>query len=361
MKRILLKLILIISLFHITGCSLIPWYKKPKPDVIFEELWNSVNDNYYNLAASRVEWDKMYEIYMSLVTPETSDENLFSICCEMLQELEDDGIIFTDGDIRYCDQNQILRIEEEFTTVESLLDFWTLISATLKFYDFIELKSFMIEDQLIMKYYNSSLYGYLRIDDMNSFTYIELYEFIQDVLIDLKQRDALIIDLRFCSSSENNLARSLASFFTDKKITGCFSRSRIPGSKAYTKLETVYLESAEGLHYGGEIIVLTSDYTSGSAELFTLLMGELPHVSTVGETTEGIITDRVDIQLSNTWFLSLPNTQYFSTDMENFYGKGIRPDFFAVNNYSDIQDGIDPVIKIAIEILKGSNLEDEEL
>ena len=94
--------------------------------------------------------------------------------------------------------------------------------------------------------------------------------------------------------------------------------------------------------------MLTSDWSASAAEVFLLAMKELPYVKVVGNRTEGIFSDMFEFKLPNVWIVSLSNMQFFSTEMVNYEGKEIEPDFKILNYKKDKSDNL--LLK-AIELL----------
>ena len=68
------------------------------------------------------------------------------------------------------------------------------------------------------------------------------------------------------------------------------------------------------------IVILTSDYTASAAEVFLLLMKDLPYVTIVGDHSEGIFSDVYEFKLPNKWEIGLSHQQFFSMDSTNYEG-----------------------------------------
>ena len=82
---------------------------------------------------------------------------------------------------------------------------------------------------------------------------------------------------------------------------------------------------------------------------------DLPNVTIVGDTTEGIFSDMYEFKLKNGWEVSLSHQKFFARDMANYEGVGIEPAIKVLNTYSDAISGKDVVIDKAIEVLENSN------
>ena len=108
------------------------------------------------------------------------------------------------------------------------------------------------------------------------------------------------------------------------------------------------VKSRGKIQFTKPIVILTSDFTASAAEVFIMLMKELPNVTLIGDETEGIFSDMYEFKLPNKWKVTLSHQQYFSKDKENYEGKGISPNFKILNTKADIQNQVDPVIQKAI-------------
>jgi C-terminal processing protease CtpA/Prc len=90
-----------------------------------------------------------------------------------------------------------------------------------------------------------------------------------------------------------------------------------------------------------------------AAETFTqALMGRTPHVTMIGENTQGVFCDPLDRHLPNGWTFSLPNAVYRTTDGYAFDVEGIPPDMTArVFADDDVAARRDPAMALALRVL----------
>ena len=58
----------------------------------FEYLWKTFDMNYAIFDAKKVDWQAIYKVYRSQVTPETTDDELFNILSNMLGHLNDNHV-----------------------------------------------------------------------------------------------------------------------------------------------------------------------------------------------------------------------------------------------------------------------------
>jgi C-terminal processing protease CtpA/Prc len=99
-------------------------------------------------------------------------------------------------------------------------------------------------------------------------------------------------------------------------------------------------------------VLLTCDSVFSGGEVFALAVKQLPHVTIVGDHTNGIFSYQLEKKLPNGWRYSLSYQKYFSADMVCYEGKGVPVDIQLFNRKVDIKDGVDPLITRALKVLK---------
>jgi C-terminal processing protease CtpA/Prc len=101
------------------------------------------------------------------------------------------------------------------------------------------------------------------------------------------------------------------------------------------------------------VVLLTGPLTISAGETFTqALMGRMPHVTRIGENTQGVYSDVLLRALPNGWVFGLPNEIYRTPSGETFDGPGIPPDrMVPVFAATDIAEGRDPAMAAALEVL----------
>ena len=82
-----------------------------------------------------------------------------------------------------------------------------------------------------------------------------------------------------------------------------------------------------------------------------MVMTELPHVTIIGEPTNGIFSNMLEKKLPNGWKYTLSFQVYYAADKKCYEGKGIPVDIEALNKREDLEKGEDPLIMKSIEVL----------
>lgn len=200
--------------------------------------------------------------------------------------------------------------------------------------------------------------AYLQIKGMESYSEAEdderdlqiIDSTLAEALNDLQDSDGLILDIRQNTGGSDFISLAIAGHFTDTEYLGYKKQARLGNDR--TPITNVMITPRGNTPYLKPVILLTSNVTSSAAEVFTLAMKELPHVYSMGEATQGSLSDSLDKTLPNGTSFSLSNEIYLSAD-ENWYeGPGIPADIpFAAFPAQDRQALEDSMLEAAFELL----------
>ena len=110
--------------------------------------------------------------------------------------------------------------------------------------------------------------------------------------------------------------------------------------------------SRPGFH--GPVVLLTGLLTISAGETFTqALMGRTPHITRIGENTQGVFSDVLDRKLPNGWGFGLPNEVFRTQEGKTFDVDGIPPDVnVPIFADADVAAGTDPAMARALELLR---------
>ena len=118
-------------------------------------------------------------------------------------------------------------------------------------------------------------------------------------------------------------------------------------------MKTRHLEPGGDVRYKGYLMLLTHDASYSAADVFAMLMGDLPNVVSIGEHTNGVFSDMLVRKLPNGWKYTLSFQVYYAADKTCYEGKGIPVDIKLLNKRTDLEKGIDPLIIKSLEVLSG--------
>jgi len=348
--------IILISLGQ-SGVAISQIAKIDSPVKNFEKLWNTFDERYANFELKKVNWHELHKKYKPLINEETTNVELFEICCLMLQELSDGHVTiepnFKDDDIE-CGPPYSFNFDVTFDTVDEIGAFVSVMENEFLENGFSKPIKKTLSEDTNFQYRVSESLGYLRLDEMTEkITFGKFNRAVDESMKAFQNKKGLIVDLRFNGGGWDHNSYQLASrFIPDGKTIGHFKRTKIKGQERYSPMKYKKVESGGKTPFEGPFVILTSDYTASAAEVFIMLMKELSNVTIVGDNTEGIFSDMYEFKLPNKWKVSLSHQQFFSQEKVNFEGVGIPPDIRIKNSKSDIEQENDPVIQIAIDLLK---------
>jgi len=325
---------------------------KRDPERNFEALWKTFNKRYPFFKLRKVDWNKQYRNYRPKVTGKTSDDVLFNIVCRMLAPLNDGHIELKaklSGKKRYFNPEKKPRFWQEFTKPEIKKLFKTT-EKTLVRNGFGRPK----ENQAwILLYCRSRTIGYIRILELDGVKKPDLKAALDTIAADFDRLDGFIIDIRNCPGGEDSIAIAIINRFCDRKRIAFRRRTKTgPGERDYTRLKTWYLEPQGRTQFTRPIALLTCDSVFSGGEAFALAIRELPHVTIIGDHTNGIFSYQLEKELPNGWEYRLSYQTYFSADMVCYEGKGVPVDIKMLNRKADIERGVDPLITRALEVLR---------
>jgi len=296
---------------------------KDDPVYNFELLWSEFNQRYANFELKGVDWQEMYDKYRPQINENSTSDEVFDVCCEMLRELNDGHIKLsgkTNVKKRKCNPVKYkYHLFEEFGDLGNLM---ALVNKTLKKESFSTMRPKIGNGNL--RYATSNDYGYLFIGSFSGFTTRKVDRIMKKAMKQFEHKKGVIIDVRH------------------------LQKTRIKGTQNFTELESHFLNPLGEKQFTKPMIILTSNISASATEGFLLAMKELPYVTIVGDRSEGIFSDMRSLRFPNGWRVTLSHQQYFSVDMINYEGLGIEPDF-KILNYK--KDKFDNVMLKAIELL----------
>ena len=324
------------------------------PEKNFEELWQTFHNRYPFFKLRNVDWKKQYDTYRPKVTNQTSDDELFEIFCQMLDPLDDGHVSLTvkatgHQKKRYFSPEKKPRFWREFTK-EQIKELFKTTEKTLVANGFgppAETQAW------ILQYCRSQTFGYFRLLELEGVNKQKLTAALDTIARDFRDFDGFIIDIRDCPGGHDSTAITIINRFCDRKRVAFHRKTKTgPGEDDFTPLKTWHIEPQGDAQFTGPIVLLTCDSVFSGGEVFALAIRQLPHVTIIGDHTNGIFSYQLEKKLPNGWKLCLPDQVYFSADMVCYEGKGVPPDIRLLNKKSDIENGTDPLINRALRILR---------
>jgi len=321
----------------------------------FEFLWKTFHDRYPFFDLRRVDWKEQFEIYRAKVTNKTNDDELFEIFCEMLSPLNDghvELIAKTSG--KHFRPEKKPRFHQEFGKQE-IEQLFKTTGKTLADNGFELPKE---TEAWMLHYSRSSEFGYIRILELEGVKNKPLTGALDTIGHDFNELKGIIIDIRDNPGGDDSTAIAIINRFCDHKRVAFHRKTKVgPGKEDLTPLKTFYLEPQGDVQFTGPIALLTCDSVFSGGEVFALAIKQLPYVTVIGDRTNGIFSYQLEKKLPNGWSLCLSYQIYFSADMVCYEGKGVPVDIELRNSMVDIENGIDPLITTALQVLRSKDAE----
>lgn len=133
----------------------------------------------------------------------------------------------------------------------------------------------------------------------------------------------LVVDIRGNGGGYDGVALHFASYLTGQRHLA-FTKSARQG-EGFTPRQSIQLTPADTRTYQGNLFVLTSKLTASAAEIFVLALLQRPHLTLIGEPTQGILSDTLERHLPNGWLVTLSNEMYRAFDEQCYEDVGIPP------------------------------------
>ena len=208
----------------------------------------------------------------------------------------------------------------------------------------------------MLHYCRSRAFGYIRILELEGVKKGSLTAALDKISGDFNELDGVIIDIRNNPGGDDSTAITIINRFSDRKRVAFHRKTKIgPGEDDYTSVKTWHIEPQGDSQFTRPVVLLTCDAVFSGGEAFALAIKQLPHVTIIGDHTNGIFSYQLQKKLPNGWRYRLSYQKYLSADMVCYEGKGVPVDIKLLNRKTDIENGIDPLITRALNALKSKN------
>lgn len=306
-----------------------PDYASTDPQENFEYLWNECNEKYSYFDLKKIDWDSVKVAYESKISADMSNDSLFRVLGDMLNELKDGHV------------NLSSNFNVSFFPIQRLgqdnFD-WRIIQE-----NYLE-EDYYISGPFRHSFISDGKVGYLR---FSSFTGGVNSSNLDFALKRYKDTEGLVLDLRENGGGAVRDVFNLLSRFLEKETLTNYSRLKSgPGKNEFTTSEPVYVQPHDGTRYLKKVIVLI-DRGSYSASSFTSLATKaIPNMILMGDTTGGGLGLPNGGELPNGWNYRFSITQALTLDKDESYEDGVPPDIISLFDWSDLTK--DEVIENAL-------------
>lgn len=260
------------------------WDNNPRGN--FDALWTILDEHYCYFKEKNVDWDDVYCRYSARLDDNMTQQELFQVCAEMLEELRDGhtNLISSFNTSYYrkwwsdYPQNYDERLWQEYYFNFN--------------YRSINGISFGILPQNI---------GYV---NYPSFMYSIGEGNLDAILAHVITCNGLIIDVRNNGGGElTNVETLVRRFISQRTLAGYIIHKTGPGHNEFSKPYAFYYDPADNgrVTWRKGVVILTNRSTYSAANNFVSIMKYLPNVRVVGDTTGGGSGMPYSSELPNGW------------------------------------------------------------
>ena len=339
MKKLRHLLPLLLGICLNSSCAKVEEFDNT-PTGNFEALWNIIDENYcffdYKAGEYGLDWDDVYRQYKRRIDDNMSDEGLFEVLGDMLDELRDGHVnLYAAHDVaRYWDfhEGYAPNFSEEIQRHYLGTDY--KIASGLRYT--------ILPDNI----------GYIYVPSFSN----NIGEGnLDECLSALALCRGLIIDVRDNGGGNLSYAETLASRFTNKRVlTGYVCHKTGTGHNDFSTPVPVYLESSDRIRWQKSVCVLTNRSSYSATNDFVKIMRTLPLVTIIGDRTGGGSGLPFSSELPNGWSVRFSACPSFDVDMQHTEF-GIEPDVWVDMLDEDQSKELDTIIETARALLTNEN------
>lgn len=331
MKKIIYSLFVALTL-TVSACHNIEEYPQTRQGN-FEQLWALFNEHYCFFEEKGIDWNAVHDKYAPRVAQCKTEQQLFDVCSDMLEELHD-------GHVNLSAWFNTYYYRKWWTDYPQNYDARVVRENYLYFnYDQLGGVSFAILPDNI---------GYIRIPSFD----VGLGESNMDaIILKMKLCRGIIIDIRDNGGGAMTNTEVIARrFMTERTLAYSIMHKTGPGHNDFSEPYHVYFEPpTDHLKWYRPVALLTNRSTFSAANAFTAIMKQLPQVTVIGGKTGGGAGMPLSYELPNGWGVRMsaaPLLDAAGNSTEN----GIDPSAgFAIDiTDADIAAGRDPILDAAI-------------
>jgi len=326
------------------------------PETNFEVFWRTFAAHHGFLKYRGMDWQAAYKTYRPRVTATTKPEDLFDILSAMIEPLHDAHTYIRAEDLKRSFHGKRpgtweLTDEETRKTVEIIQK--NYLEGPLRTWCNGHVRYARLKQNA----------GYLRIDAFwgyapgNHFDdgARALDEALDEAMKDAQQLRGLVIDVRRNGGGSDPYGVQVAGRLTDKPYIAFVKRARDAADDPdrWTAPQPTTVRVSDRPRFLKQVVELIGPDTVSAGETFSMaLMGRQPHITRIGENTQGVYSDVLTRHLPNGWRFGLPNEVFLTEGGKHFEATGVPPDIrVPVFPKHDLEQERDTALEKALEVL----------
>ena len=312
------------------------WDNDPRGN--FDALWATIDRHYCFLDEKGVDWDEVYARYSPRVTDRMTQEELFIVCSEMLDELRD-------GHVNLSSPYATSYYRAWWSDYPRNYDARLIEQYYLNF----NYRSLGVFDYGFL----SGNVGYLRCSSFSS----GLGEGNLDYILSyFASAQGIIIDIRDNGGGSMTNVETLARRFVgERRVAGYISHKTGPGHSDFSTPRAYYITPiGEGhINWGKPVVVLTNRGTFSAANNFASVMKCVPGVTLVGAATGGGSGMPFSYEIPCGWGIRFSACSVLDAEGRSTES-GVTPHVAVDMDMEDAMGGIDTILETAIAVINNN-------
>ncbi len=297
-------------------------------------VWELYDQKYVGFDEKTIDWDAVHDEYTQLAKNLDSYTELQVLLTQMVGLLEDKNAWYNGMDPIYSPD---IEINYSDSVLMELLEPW----------------AFEWDSSL------GVMWGHCVIDTIpyfaiKHFNFFFTFQAFSDQVKEYLDSPGMIIDIRMSDDVSLVPVLQIPSVFADESRTAFLTQYRTGPEHNNLSELSPHSVTPRTWAFTKPIVVLAGEQNIGVAEAFALTMGDMVHVTLIGDTTGGGANtpgyfSQMYWPLWSGRTITCPFARVFTGDTLSFEGIGILPDVYVKTTQADFLSGHDPVLEYAIE------------
>lgn len=301
------------------------------PQKNFEYLWNECDKKYAFMSYKHIDWTSVKAKYAAQVSNSMSNDQLFTVLAQMLNELRDGHVnLISSFNISHFDVSLLgpKGIDERVVKEHYLSSNYYTTGPFM--HDFVK---------------DHAAIGYIRLKAFTGTVTDNQMNFMLDRYKDTK---GIILDLRANGGgAASDIFKILSHFVSTKTLLYHTSIKSGAGLDDFTTAEDCFIEPSKGTLYLKKVIVLTDRGTYSAGSFTSTATKAIDSMVLLGDTTGGGMGMPNGGQLPNGWTYRFSITRTLDINGNN-WEDGVPPEIPVQFSTSQAVNGIDNIMERAI-------------